>query len=120
MEDSRPTLIYDATCRLCVFSKKRIEQWDIKKHIRFLPFQDKQACRLAPELAAMKSMDAMLLVDTQGSVSSGVSAFRRMLPVLPMGWAVELFFKLPGFYMLATKMYRVIAKNRYYWFGKCP
>jgi len=119
MQDSHLTLIYDGACRLCVFSKKRMEQWDTKGHIRFLPFQDKKAALLCPELASMKSMDAMRLVDMNGAFSSGIEAFRRMLLVLPMGRAVALIFKVPGFYMLATKIYCVIAKNRMAWFGKC-
>ncbi|MBI3359476.1 MAG: DUF393 domain-containing protein [Nitrospirae bacterium] len=143
MSDSRPILIYDAQCRLCVFSKKIIAQWDTKCHIRFLHFQDQEAQRLVADFASASAagsgfarpvagcggiaseasrpqhqMDAMWLVDANGFVSSGVDAFRGMLPSLPMGQVVELIFKLPGFSVFAKRIYRIIAKNRIRWFGK--
>jgi predicted DCC family thiol-disulfide oxidoreductase YuxK len=125
MKNDCPILIYDGACSLCVFSKKRIEQWDTKKHIRFLSFQDKQASILVPELASMrgtspaKSMDAMRLVSADGSVSSGVDAFRGILPSLPMGCAIAFIFRLPGVLNLSKKIYRIVARNRIAWFGKC-
>jgi predicted DCC family thiol-disulfide oxidoreductase YuxK len=125
MNDSRfserttPVLIYDAECRLCVFSKKIMQTWDAKNKIRFLPFQNKEAVRLSKDLATMQCMDAMRFVDANGSVSSGINAFRNMLPSLPMGQALAFIFKWPGVYTFTEKIYRIIAKNRIAWFGKC-
>ncbi len=101
----KPTLIYDAECRLCVFSKKMMARWDTQNRICFLP--------------AMESIDAMRLVDAQDNVSSGVDAFRSLLPSLPMGNGIAFIFKLPGVLIVAEKIYRVIARNRIAWFGKC-
>ena len=120
MNFCRPTLIYDGECRLCVFSKKMIEKWDTKGQIRFLPFQKEDASEMIPEIASMKSLDAMRLVDSKGGVSSGVHAFLGMLPALPMGFIVAFILKLPGVSILATTIYNVVAKNRTRWFGKSP
>lgn len=113
-----PVLIYDAECRLCLSSKKWIERWDRRHRITFLPFQTPEAEKLAPELGGMSCMDAMRLVAPDGSVSSGVDAFRKILPFLPAGKVLALFFHLPGVPWLARKVYGRVAENRYRWFGR--
>ncbi len=110
-------LIYDAECRLCTVSKQWIERWDRRHRITFLPFQDKMAKEFVPELASMSCMDAMRFVDREGRVFLGVSAFRAMLPLLPMGGIIALFFYLPGFSRMAHRVYWRVARNRYRWFG---
>ncbi len=66
----------------------------------------------------MTCLDAMRWVGPDGSISAGVEAFRRMLPFLPMGRPLALFFSLPGFQWLARKIYGHVAGNRYRWFGR--
>ncbi|MEK7747813.1 MAG: DUF393 domain-containing protein [Nitrospirota bacterium] len=117
MKHHSPILIYDANCRFCVSSKGWIERWDINHHIQFLPFQTEEAKKKVPSLAELGCLDAMRLIDANGRVSSGVSAFYEMLPFLPMGKLLALFFRLPGISFFANGLYRVIAKNRYCWFG---
>lgn len=114
----RPILIYDAECRLCLSSKKWIEKWDRRGRIEFLPFQTEEAKSLVPNLAAMTCMDAMRLVDRDGTVSPGVDAFRKLLRYLPLGAPISALFYLPGFSWLAGRAYRSIAANRYRWFGR--
>ncbi len=116
-QEESPLLIYDAECRLCVVSKRWIEKWDIKRQIRFLPFQSEEAKRLVPEIASSECLDAMRLVNREGVALSGVDAFRGMLPSLPMGWLIGLFFRLPLVPRFAILLYRIIAHNRYHWFG---
>ncbi|MBI3803648.1 MAG: DUF393 domain-containing protein [Nitrospirae bacterium] len=113
----RPTLIYDAECRLCVSSKEWVERWDRRHQIRFLPFQNLEAKEQVPDLAGMACMDAMRFVDAEGKVTAGVDAFRKMLPLLPFGPLFSLLFYLPGVPWLAGKIYRHVAANRYRWFG---
>ncbi len=116
-QEEQPTLIYDAECRLCVSSKRWMERWDIKQRIRFIPFQNDEARRWVSDIAPTGCLDAMRFMDHRGAVSSGVDAFRGMLPYLPMGRVIALFFRLPGAYRLVVLLYRMIARNRYRWFG---
>src|SRR5579884_725823 len=120
MEKASPTLIYDAECRLCTSSKKLIEHWDRRHRITFLPFQTAEAKERVSDLAGMTCMDAMRFVDAQGNIFAGVEALRRMLPLLPFGSFLSLFFFLPGFSWVATKVYGRVAENRYRWFGRVP
>lgn len=115
---SRNVLIYDAECRLCVSSKEWVERWDRRRRISFLPFQTAEAKEQLPDLAGMACMDAMRFIDAQGQVTSGVDAFRRMLPLLPFGRPLSLLFYLPGVPRLAAGIYRHVAENRYRWFGR--
>lgn len=114
----RNILIYDAECRLCVSSKEWVERWDRRRRIAFLPFQTAEAKERVPDLAGMACMDALRFIDAQGNAASGMEAFRRMLPLLPMGRLLSLLFYIPGFSWLAVKIYRQIAENRYRWFGR--
>ena len=118
LKERVPVLIYDAECRLCVSSKEWIEKWDRRRRITFLPFQTTEAKVLLPELVEMTCMDAMRFVGPDGSISSGVDAFRKMLPFLPMGGVVSALFYLPGVSWLARKIYGHVAENRYRWFGR--
>ncbi|MEK7286085.1 MAG: DUF393 domain-containing protein [Nitrospirota bacterium] len=117
MKKNNPTCIYDANCRLCVSSKKWIERWDIKNNIQFIPFQSEEAKKKIPDIASLNRLDAMRVISPNGEISLGVSAFRTMLFFLPMGKIIALFFRLPGAFYFANKIYQVIAKNRYDWFG---
>ncbi len=117
-DPSRNVLIYDAECRLCVSSKEWVARWDRRRRIRFLPFQDPQAKERVPDLAGMACMDAMRFIDAHGNTTSGVDAFRKMLPLLPFGRPISLLFYLPGFSRLAAKVYHHVAENRYRWFGR--
>lgn len=86
--------------------------------MRFLPFQADAAKAALPELAALSCMDAMRFVDDQGRITSGVDAFRSLLPLLPLGRPLSRLFQIPGFARWAYWAYRHLAKNRYRWFGK--
>lgn len=115
---SRNILIYDAECRLCVSSKEWVERWDRRRRISFLPFQTAEAKERVPDLAGMTCIDAMRFIDAEGKVTSGVEAFRRMLPLLPFGRPLSLLFYFPGVPWLAAKVYHHVAENRYRWFGR--
>lgn len=115
---SRNVLIYDAECRLCVSSKEWVERWDRRRRISFLPFQTAEAKEQLPDLAGMACMDAMRFIDAQGKITSGVDAFRRVLPLLPFGRPLSLLFYLPGVPRLAAVIYHHVADNRYRWFGR--
>lgn len=116
----RNALIYDAECRLCVSSKRRLERWDRRGRITFLPFQTEEAKRLVPDLASIGCLDAIRFIDAEGEISSGVDAVRNMARLLPLGGVVTVLFYIPGFDWIAVRLYRWIAENRYRWFGEVP
>jgi len=114
---ARPILIYDAECALCVWSKNKIEKWDHRQVIQCLPFQTEEAKQHAPELIGLDRLDAIRWVESDGVIRSGMDAFVKMLPYLPMGRWVAFLFRLPGVLPFSLWFYRVVASNRYRWFG---
>ncbi|HIE65803.1 MAG: DUF393 domain-containing protein [Nitrospira sp.] len=118
-DETRNILIYDAGCRLCVRSKGILERWDRTHRIKFLPFQSEEARAIVPNFAGRSDIDAMRFVEADHPVSIGIDAFRRMLPLLPLGRVFSILFYLPGFPWLAGTIYRIVAKNRIRWFGSC-
>lgn len=114
----KPTLIYDAECRLCVGAKKVFEFWDFRGKIEFLPFQQPAAKAWVPEVGPSGCLDAMRLVDPQGSVCEGAEALRRLLPLLPAGRGAAWILRLPGVFGLAEAAYGWVARNRYRLFGR--
>lgn len=96
-------LIYDGNCRFCVTSKRLLQQWDTKQSIRFTP--------------APTKISEIWFVNSNGVAVSGVVALRALLPFLPMGKMIAFLFLLPGVNRFAVWVYRILAKNRYRWFG---
>ncbi len=113
-----PTLIYDAHCQLCESTKNWIRRWGKNREIRFLHFEDPQACALQADLNGAEYLDAIRLMDSEGRFWKGPDAVRHLLKVLPCGRPIAWILLLPGMYYLAEKAYAWVARNRYWIFGR--
>lgn len=113
-------LIYDADCRLCVTAKAGLERWrteDAKAPVRFLPYQSEEAVRyLGPHYHAGRPEVAFLVLP-DGTIERGLEAFLPLLPGLPGGRLIQALARRPFLKPLAVGVYRLVAKNRYRWFG---
>lgn len=107
------TILYDAHCRLCAASRARLERWATADRIRFVPIQDPEAQALAPGKTAADLQGEMHVVE-DGRVYGGADGWFRILRLAPM----ELAWLRAAPRFLATAVYRVIARNRYRWFGR--
>ena len=117
-ETIRPTLIYDANCALCEATKNFLARWDLRHSILYLHFQESQARALLPHLAGMDHLEAMYFLDNTGKSWKGMEAAREILRYLPLGQPLAWLFYLPGFPILADRLYTWIARKRYLWFGQ--
>jgi len=115
-----PLLFYDGLCGLCNRSVQWVLRYDKKAHFRFATLQGDIADKwLSKE--QRDNLDSIVLVSkgevlTQSTAAfeitrhlSGWPCFLRFFSVLPKG--------------LTDTVYRLIARNRYRWFGKletCP
>lgn len=120
------TLVYDAECSLCVWSRERLQRWDRRGRVTFLPFQSDEFAQWFPHLDRTDPDSiwpdggppaAMLYIDRGGRIHRGEAAFRALLPELPGGRALAVIYRLPGAPALARRMYEWTARNRYRWFG---
>jgi predicted DCC family thiol-disulfide oxidoreductase YuxK len=111
-------LIYDGECRLCVTAKEGIERRQkAAPGLRYIPYQSEEAKARLGGTYKTGRPDAAFLVDQQGRIIEGLDAFVPLLPGLPGGRVMLALLRLPFGRTLANLAYRVVARNRYRWFG---
>jgi predicted DCC family thiol-disulfide oxidoreductase YuxK len=117
---SSPVLIYDGQCRLCVSAKQGLErlgQGDAGPPVRFVPYQSEEAaCYLGMDYRAGRP-DVAYLVEPSGAVRYGLDAFLPLLRGLPGGGVLAKMANLRAVRPLAQCLYKIVARNRYRWFG---
>ncbi len=117
-------LIYDGECRLCVTAKEGLDRFrtaglgeNDQPAVRFVPYHSEEAARRLGSAYQPGRPEVAFLIDPQGEIHRGLDAFLPLLPGLPGGrflaWLNRVSFLRP----LASLLYRVVAKNRYRWFG---
>jgi predicted DCC family thiol-disulfide oxidoreductase YuxK len=119
-EPSAPILIYDGQCRLCVNAKQGLErlgQAGAGPAVRFIPYESEEAaCCLGAEYRPGRP-DVAFFIGPDGAVRHGLDAFLPLLHGLPGG---RVLAKLANFRLvrpLAQLLYKIVARNRYRWFG---
>lgn len=114
-------LIYDGQCRLCVTSKQGLERLsppDPSRPVRFVPYQSDEARSVLGKEYRLGRPEVAFLVESDGSLHRGLDAFLPLLPGLPGGRFLSLLLKLPFLRPLSERLYRLVARNRYRWFGE--
>lgn len=110
------TILFDGVCVLCDGWARFVTQRDTARRFRFVPLQSEHGRALAARFG-LDPADP----DTAFAVADGRAHFELdMVPVvlgaLP-GWRwVRATRLLPAW--LRARLYRLIARNRYRWFGK--
>lgn len=118
MAQRERVLIYDGQCRLCVTAKDTLERQVGGGTVRFVPYESEEAARcLGPDYRPGRP-DVAFLVEDDGTIKTGLEAFVPLLPGLPGGRLLLALWRMPLFRPLASLVYRVIARNRYRWFGQ--
>jgi predicted DCC family thiol-disulfide oxidoreductase YuxK len=110
-------LIYDGECRLCVTAKEGLERLGRDPSVRYVPYQSDEAAPRLGEGYRTGRPDVAYLIGPGGQVQRGFEAFLPLLPGLPGGRVLTALAHIPLFKGLAALVYRLVAKNRYRWFG---
>jgi predicted DCC family thiol-disulfide oxidoreductase YuxK len=114
------TIIYDEECRFCVRSKEEIERL-LKTtqagFVRFIPYQSLEAEQVLGFEYRLGRPDVAYQVGPDGQIERGLEAMLPVLMRLPGGRLITILLSLPGFKFLAHKLYELVARNRYRWFG---
>jgi len=116
-KEESPVILYDGLCNFCNAVVNFIVRHDKKKIFSFAPLQTREARGLLREHnEAFVSLKTVYLVE-KGNVYKRSRAVFRMFRQLPYPWKMVSFFRiLPVWF--TDYFYKVIAKNRYKWFGK--
>jgi predicted DCC family thiol-disulfide oxidoreductase YuxK len=110
-----PVVLFDGVCNLCNASVQFILKHEKNEELKFATLQDDKIQHLLSEYNNTKIHDSVLLIEN-GTLYQESDAALRIARYLK-------FFRL--FYFLIfiptwvrNPIYRLIARNRYKWFGK--
>ena len=112
----KPIIFFDDDCRMCNTFVNLILRVDKKQIFRFAPLQGATARELLPPQAENPREWSMIYVDELGiydQSDASLEVYRR----LGGAWTLlSLMRFVPRF--LRNPLYRIIARNRYRWFGQ--
>jgi len=112
-----PVILFDGICIFCNFWVNFAIKHDLKKKLKFAPFQSNAGqLLLSQHNIAIESINSVILIEN-GKVFTQSSAAFRVCKYLSGIW--KIFYGLliiPKF--LRDFFYNIIARNRYRWFGK--
>ncbi len=114
---NEPIVLFDGVCRFCNGSVNFLIDRDVRKRLRFAPLQSEVAQRLLRRFGLpTDEFDTMILVENGRAYARSTAALRiaRRLG----GWwpLLTILLAIPPF--LRDAAYRVLAGNRYRWFGR--
>ena len=120
MTQSSTIILFDGVCNLCSGVVRFIVARDPKAHFRFAALQSDAARRACAEVGATPpaAVDPdTIIVIADGRALERSAAALAIAARLPFPWPMFGVFRiLPR--ALRDWLYRLVAKNRYRWFGK--
>ena len=110
-------IFFDGVCNLCNKSINRLIKNDVKKKFKFASLQSDFAMSLVPDqMINHKNLDTILLYK-KGQFYDRSNAVLNICKALGGGFNLFLIgYIVPRF--IRDAMYRLVANNRYEWFGK--
>ncbi len=119
--DAEPTIIlFDGRCGLCTRSVQFILKRDRDARFRFAPLESAAAARACARIgvpAPVANEPDSVLVIADGRLLERSDASLAIAARLPLPWPMFGIFRiLPR--ALRDWLYRIVARNRYRWFGK--
>ncbi len=109
-------VFFDGLCGLCDRTVSFLVAKDRRRRLRFAPLQGKAALELSA--AQRENLQSMVYWRRDGKVFERSAAVARALMAIGGAWAVAgaAMWLVPR--PLRDAGYRVVASNRYQWFGK--
>lgn len=112
-----PVILFDGVCNLCAWSVRFVIERDPRGVFRFAPLQSGTGRRLLREHGLDETaMDSFVLIDG-GRAWRESDAALRVCRGLRGPWRMLVpLLVLPR--LLRDPLYRLVARNRFRWFGK--
>ncbi len=113
---TKPVIFFDDVCVMCNGFVNFLLRVDRRQQFLFAPLQGETARKLLPPLAGDPAQWSMVYLDEAGvheQSSASLEVYRRLGGAW---WLLSLGRFVPR--RLRDPVYRVIARNRYRWFGK--
>ncbi|MCY3700417.1 MAG: DCC1-like thiol-disulfide oxidoreductase family protein [Gemmatimonadetes bacterium] len=119
--EGRPIVLFDGVCNLCAGAVRFIIRRDRRGRFRFAALQSDAGRRIRAEQGASlpeagEPPESLVLV-AGGRTHARSGAALRIAAGLDRGWPLlAVFLVIPA--PLRDLAYRLVARNRYRWFGK--
>jgi predicted DCC family thiol-disulfide oxidoreductase YuxK len=114
-DDSRALFVFDGICVLCSGGASRIMRHDTKARVNFTPAQETLGRALYAHFGV--AMDESYLLIVNGRAFTASRGYLELCRTLGGWWHIlRLSAIIPE--NLRDRLYAVIARNRYRWFGK--
>lgn len=114
---TEPIILFDGVCNLCNASVQFVIRHDPQARFKFAALQSATAEKLLQNCAVDRaSLDSVILVE-DGHVYIESDAALRIARKLGGGWSLFAGFSIVP-RPIRDAVYRLIARNRYRWFGK--
>ena len=113
---SRPIIFYDDVCVMCNGFVNLILRVDRRGQFLFAPLGGETSRRILPPLSDDPSQWSMIYVDESGihdQSDASLEVYRRLGGLWGLLSLARLFPR-----WVRNPVYRVVARNRYRWFGK--
>lgn len=115
-QGDRPILLFDGVCNLCNVFVDFILRYEIDSRFLFASLQSDKGRELTEKYHLSKDIDSVIVIKS-GAAYSHADAVFQVLDVLPWYFKIIKVFKIiPNKLLIAG--YKLIAKNRYRFFGK--
>ncbi|WP_286231992.1 thiol-disulfide oxidoreductase DCC family protein [Neobacillus mesonae] len=109
-------ILFDGVCNFCNSSVQFIIKRDPKGHFKFASLQGEIGRQLLNQHGLNSKMDSFVLIEDDNIFFESTAAL-RVCRKLKGGWKLlSGLFIVPS--PLRNSIYKIIAKNRYKWFGK--
>ena len=108
------TLVFDGMCKVCNRLANVLRKWDTRRAIEVVPSQAPGVIARFPWIPARAYTQAIQLVGPRGETWQGAAAIEQLLGILPRGRLVSWVFRIPYVRVIADKLYRWFARNRYH------
>jgi len=117
LNSDHPIILFDGVCNFCNSIVNFIIKQDKENIFHFAALQSDADQRLLKEYnIPATGLNSFILIDGSKAYKSSTAGL-RLYDKLPWYWKwTQVFWIVPQF--IRDRIYNVIAKNRYKWFGK--
>ncbi len=116
MQIRQPIILFDGICNLCNGTVDFLLKRDRTKQFSFVPLQSDEGQLIIQKFQIPVETDSVVLIDLDSAYFES-EAIVKIAEKLPYPWKmVEIVKFIPE--KIRNGLYRLVANNRYGWFGK--
>ena len=113
---TKSIILFDGVCNLCNASVQFIIKRDKGDYFRFSALQSETGKAMANKYGVSANASSVILIEDEKKYSKSTAALRIAKKLSGLWPLLYLFIIIPP--PIRNGIYRIVAKNRYSWFGK--